>query len=80
MKLELRQHDIHYINIYEKTVVAQNKSNLVLKNHFYNAITLQLIQKWFNWHLIKMENYVQQNQGTSLIKRGSLTGLASYAN
>ena len=30
--------------LYEKTVVAQNKSNLPLKNHFYNMATLQLIQ------------------------------------
>jgi hypothetical protein len=29
---------------YEKTVVAQNKSNLLLKNYFYNMLTLQLIQ------------------------------------
>jgi len=28
--------------IYEKTVVAQNKSNLLLKNHFYNMAILQL--------------------------------------
>jgi hypothetical protein len=26
---------------YEKTVVAQNKSNLLLKNHFYNMAILQ---------------------------------------
>jgi len=27
-----------------------------------------------------MENYVQQSEGTSLIKLGSFTDLASYAN
>ncbi len=27
-----------------KKLVAQNKSNLLLKNHFYNMSTLQLIQ------------------------------------
>ncbi len=41
---------------YEKTVVAQNKSNLFLKNQMYNMSTLQLIQlKCFNEYLIKME-------------------------
>ncbi len=30
--------------MFEKTVVAQNKSNLSLKNNFYNMSTLQLIQ------------------------------------
>jgi hypothetical protein len=29
---------------YEKTVVVQNKLNLLLKNHFYNMWKLQLIQ------------------------------------
>ncbi len=34
---------------YEKNIVAQNKSNLLLKNPMYNMSTLQLIQlKWFN--------------------------------
>jgi hypothetical protein len=27
-----------------------------------------------------MENYIQQREGTSLIKRGSFIDLASYAN
>jgi hypothetical protein len=35
--------------MYEKTIVAQNKSNLLLKNQMYNMSTLQLVQlKWFN--------------------------------
>jgi hypothetical protein len=36
-------------------------------------------QNTYNQHIIKMENYVQQSEGTSLIKHGTFTGLASSA-
>jgi hypothetical protein len=32
------------VTFYQKTVVVQNKLNSLLKNHFYNVWTLQLIQ------------------------------------
>jgi hypothetical protein len=37
--------------------------------------TLQLIQLKMNQNIIKMENYIQQTEGTSLIKRGSFIDL-----
>jgi hypothetical protein len=35
-------HNFH--NCYDKTDVAQNKSNLLLKNQIYDMVLLQLIQ------------------------------------
>ncbi len=58
--------------------MVQDESNLLLKNHFYNMlnITISAIKNGLI-NLIKIENYVQQFEGASLIKHGSLLkGLA----
>jgi hypothetical protein len=60
--------------MYEKTVVAQNKSNTEESDVHHVNITINMIKNG----LIKMENYIQQSEGPN-INLALFINLASYA-